>query len=87
MMGGPFASFHFAGPVFFGIALAFISIPAGSFIAGIGLLRHRDWARILTLVLAAMMLLAFPFGTAIGVYAFWVLLSNQGSRSYKRSPA
>jgi hypothetical protein len=79
--------FPFAGPVFATIAVAFISIPTVNIIAGIGLLRYREWARILTLVLAAFMLIGFPFGTAIGIYAFWVLLSSDGSTSYKRGPS
>ena len=45
-------------------------------IAGIGLLQHRNWARILTLVVSAIGLLDFPFGTALGVYGFWVLLQR-----------
>ena len=66
-------------------AIPLISVSIGSILAGIGLLNHRDWARILALIIAAFMLAGFPFGTAIGVYAFWVLLSSDGSRSYKRS--
>ena len=75
--------FPFAGPVFAGIALTFITIPTVNIIAGIGLLKYREWARILTLILAAFMLIGFPFGTAIGIYAFWVLLSSEGSVSYR----
>jgi hypothetical protein len=84
MMGMAHAPFRFAGPLFTVIAVAFISIPTINVIAGIGLLRYREWARVLALVLAAFMLIGFPFGTAIGIYAFWVLLSNEGSASYRR---
>jgi hypothetical protein len=65
-------------------AFAFVAMPGGILLAGIGLLKHREWARVLALILAGFMLIAFPFGTAIGIYAFWVLLSSEGSRSYKR---
>jgi hypothetical protein len=84
MMGMAHPPFYFAGPLFGSIALMFISIPIINIIAGLGLLRYREWARILTLVLAAFMLIAIPFGTAIGIYAFWVLLSNEGSNAYRR---
>jgi hypothetical protein len=84
MMGMAHTPFRFAGPLFSMIALAFISIPTVNIVAGIGLLRYREWARILSLVLAAFMLIGFPFGTAIGIYAFWVLLSNEGSASFRR---
>ena len=42
-------------------------------IAGIGLLKMKRWARILTIVLSAIQLIQFPFGTILGVYGLWVL--------------
>jgi hypothetical protein len=84
MSGMAHRPFPFAGPVFTFIAMAFISIPVVNIITGIGLLKYREWARVLALVLAAFMLIGFPFGTAMGIYAFWVLLSNEGTASYRR---
>ena len=52
-----------------------LSIP--TILAGIGLQKHREWARIAALVIAALNLLNFPFGTALAVYAFWVLLNAE----------
>ncbi len=52
-----------------------LSIP--SIIAGVGLLGRRGWARLLTLILGALQLFNFPFGTALGIYTFWVLLNDQ----------
>ena len=59
-------------------------------IAGIGLLSFKPWARILTIVLSVLELLHFPFGTALGVYGLWALLSPEGTalfedRRYVRS--
>ena len=85
MTGMAHRPFPFAAPLFTGIALTFISIPVVNIIAGVGLLRYREWARILAVVLAAFMLIGFPFGTAIGIYAFWVLLSAEGSASYRQA--
>jgi len=79
--------FLLTGPLFLAIALTFISIPLAILSIGVGLLRYRDWARILAVIVAAFLLIAIPFGTAIGIYAFWVLLSVEGSRSYKRGPS
>jgi hypothetical protein len=84
MTGIAHRTFPFAGPFFAALAMAFLSIPVVNVITGIGLLRYREWARVLALVQAAFMLIGFPFGTAIGIYTFWVLLSNDGSASYKR---
>lgn len=47
------------------------SIPG--LIGGIGLLKHRPWARILTLVVGCLKLLDIPIGTALGIYTIWVL--------------
>ena len=47
------------------------------------LLRRRAGAgRILTLVLAAVDVLLLPFGTALGIYAMWVLLTHDGRRLF-----
>jgi len=52
-------------------------LAAPSIVAGIGLLKRKEWARILTLILSCMAVFNFPVGTAIAVYAFWVLLNNE----------
>jgi hypothetical protein len=44
---------------------------------GVGLRRRRPWARPVALVLAVLNLFFLPFGTALAVYAFWVLLSDE----------
>jgi len=54
--------------------LLILSIP--EVIAGVGLLKTRPWARILTIVLSALNLIMPPFGTLIGIYGLWVLLSK-----------
>jgi len=43
-------------------------------IGGIGLLKRKNWARILIIIISCLDLLAIPFGTAIGIYSLWVLL-------------
>lgn len=45
--------------------------------------RHRPWGRILVLALAVSNLLVLPFGTALGIYALWVLLTNDGRRLFE----
>ncbi len=62
-----------------GVIIAIISLP--SIIAGVGLRRRREWARILTIVLSVINLFGSPIGTAIGGYGLWVLLNDQ-SRAY-----
>jgi hypothetical protein len=67
--------------------MVFLSIPG--FLAGWGLMNFRPWARVLALVLAALNLFNIPFGTALSVWAFYVLLSREGSALFEQrhSPA
>ena len=62
-----------------GILLGALALPG--MIAGFGLLRGREWGRILGLVTAIIGLINFPLGTVIGLYALWVLL-QKGSTVY-----
>ena len=49
---------------------------------GAALRRFRPWARLLALGLAVINLVLFPFGTALGTYALWVLLTDEGRGLY-----
>lgn len=49
--------------------------------AGYGLLKGRSWGRILAIFVAVLNLFNFPVGTAIGVYALWVL-THQHAADY-----
>lgn len=44
---------------------------------GIGLLSCKNWARVLTLVMAGLGLLNIPIGTLKGVYIIWVLVQPE----------
>lgn len=70
-----------------GSALAFVliilSLPG--IIAGVGLLKFKPWARIVTIVLSALNLMNIPSGTIIGVSGLWVMLSDEGSRLFNPS--
>lgn len=49
-------------------------------------LRRRDtFGRAGMLGLAVVNLLVFPFGTALGVYALWTLLTNEGRRLFEEA--
>ena len=65
------------------IVLLVLSLPG--LIVGIGLLQFRPWARVLGIVVSALHLLNVPFGTALGVYGLWVLLSSETERLFRRS--
>jgi hypothetical protein len=62
------------GPI---IAFFLILVSAPGIVGGIWLLKRRNWARILVLVLGFLNLINIPFGTALGIYTIWVLLKNE----------
>ena len=65
------------------IAVAMAVTAAVSVIAGIGLLQYQTWGRVMALIAASLIITKIPIGTAIGVYAFWVLLSVEGREHFK----
>ena len=65
---------------FFGI----FSLP--SLITGYGLLNFKPWARIVGIVLSAISLIMIPFGTIVGAYGLWVLLTKETERLFSSAP-
>jgi hypothetical protein len=63
--------------VVLGISAVFFVIGIPSLIAGIALLKHKSWARIVAIILAILALTSFPIGTAAGVYTLWVLTHKE----------
>jgi hypothetical protein len=61
-------------------AVALIAILWGSahVIVGVPLRRRRPWSRLVALMLGSVDLLLLPYGTALGVYALYVLLNEKG---------
>ncbi len=57
------------------LLIALLSVPG--ILAGVGLLKFRNWGRILGIVVSALNLLHFPVGTAFGVYGLWVLFQKE----------
>ena len=52
-------------------------------LTGFAMRRHQRWARLAGLALAVLNLFFLPFGTALAIYAFWVLLSDQSRRLFE----
>jgi len=63
-------------------AIFFTVLAVPGLIAGVGLLKRRSWARILALVIAVLSLFNFPIGTAVSIYAIWVLLQTDVSEYF-----
>jgi hypothetical protein len=63
-----------------GALLALLAVPGIA--AGYGLLKRRSWGRVLAIVIAVLGLANFPIGTAMGVYALWVLLQSTAAEYF-----
>jgi hypothetical protein len=59
-----------------GLFIFFLCVGIPGIITGIGLLKFKRWARILGIVLSALRLIEFPFGTILGAYGLWVLFNK-----------
>lgn len=57
-------------------ALALVAGGWANWWAGRAVREHRSHGRTVALLLAVMNLFVLPFGTALGIYTFWVLLHN-----------
>ena len=64
--------------VFTTLALNAILWGSAHVVVGVPLRRHRPWARLMALMLGSVDLLLLPYGTALGIYALWVLLNEKG---------
>jgi hypothetical protein len=72
-MASAFTAFAFA-------ALAVIAMLWGiaHVVVGMPLRRRKPWARLAALALGSIDLVLLPYGTALGIYALWVLLNERG---------
>ena len=60
-----------------------VSVPG--LVVGIGLIKLQPWARIGAMVLAVIHLINIPLGTALGIYALWVLFNKDTERLFDRA--
>jgi hypothetical protein len=60
-----------------GTSAVLLAIGVPCLIAGVGLLKHKGWARVLAIIVAVLAVTSFPVGTAAGLYAFWVLTHKE----------
>ncbi|HYQ56049.1 MAG TPA: hypothetical protein VEP89_01795 [Draconibacterium sp.] len=58
-----------------------VSLPG--ILAGLGLFRRKEWARILTIIISVLNLFSFPIGTGIGVYSIWALVQPENAEAFK----
>lgn len=64
------------------VAVALLAAGGANAWAGSAIGRREPSGRLATLWLAVLNLFVLPFGTALAIYAFWVLLHNEGRAQF-----
>lgn len=59
------------------LAVVFGCLAIPGIVAGVGLLKYQNWARVLSLILSVIDLLVVPIGTLLGIYSIWVLAQKE----------
>ncbi|MBV9609052.1 MAG: hypothetical protein JO187_05800 [Acidobacteria bacterium] len=77
--------FNTIGPFLFLCAATFLAaIAVACLLTAWGLHKVRPWGRMLALVMGFIALVHPPFGTALGIYTLYVLLSSDAGAEYDR---
>ena len=72
-------------PIIANVLIAiFIILSIPGIIAGIGLFKRKEWARVLTLIISVLDLVNIPIGTALGAYSIWALVQPETVELFKR---
>jgi hypothetical protein len=72
------------GSIALSVAIASLTFAVPGIVAGIGVLRHKNWARYLAIAMSVLDLLAPPIGTVLGIYSIWVLTSRGTVQLFER---
>ncbi len=65
---------------FVGVLIMIFSI--AGIIGAVGVLKKKEWGRIIMLVISFFNLIHIPLGTILGVYSIWVLLNDETIRMF-----
>lgn len=67
------------------VSFSLLALPG--LIAGFGLVARKAWSRILAMVVGFIGLTAFPIGTILGLYAFYILLQDEAHAYFSGPPS
>lgn len=79
---GPDLAASLTAATFFLLASGALAWGGIHVLTGRALRRHRQWSRLVGMALAVLNLFFLPFGTALAVYTFWVLLAEPTRRLF-----
>jgi hypothetical protein len=85
--GGGRMAAGFTAMAFTVLAVTAIVWGVAHILTGVPLRRRTHWSRPIALALGCVDLLLLPYGTALGGYALWVLLHDDGKRLFDPHPS
>ena len=85
-VAGPDAAGHAGAWILAWCGVLIVAAGGALLLTGRALVRRRPAGRIGALAIAVPNLLVVPFGTALSIYAFWVLLNDEARREFGRPP-
>jgi serine/threonine protein kinase len=74
---GDLKEFKILSTVGGGMFVLFMVLSVPGIIGGVWLLKRKNWARILVIILGVLDLVNLPIGTVIGIYSLWVLMNKE----------
>ena len=80
--GGDATGLAFVVMIFVLIIMFSLLFSVPSFVAGIGMLKRKSWARIWAMISGGIAGMSFPLGTALCVYTFWFMFGGGGKELY-----
>ena len=76
-----------AGLLAFGISIYLLVMALPMIATGIGLFQFQVWARWIGIALHGVNMLNVPIGTGLGMYALWVLMSQETEPLFEDKPS
>jgi hypothetical protein len=65
------------------IGLLIFVVSTVAIVGAVGVLKHKEWGRMILLVVSFINLLRIPLGTALGIYSIWVLMNDETIRLFR----
>jgi hypothetical protein len=66
-----------------GVAIFLFILGIPKIIAGVGLMKRKEWGRILVLIVSFLSILSLPLGTALAIYSFVILVKDETIQLFK----
>ena len=82
-IGDPGITILRAAAIGFGLFFIVLSIP--EIIGGYGVIKGKEWGRIVVLILSFLNLVNFPLGTGLSVYSFIILIKEESVLHFQKS--